>query len=195
MLSAGSIWRAAVRTPRLRRRPDRRGEICGDRTARFRSSGWLFPIFSTRWKNLFSYGQVRTEMRPFHSVQPYLSLRFIGDSSVGAPQMLSERSLILGLGVTTTSWRGIRAWAEAGSSLGYTKGRCSAGLSRRRLRFATRYGRVLRHDHRRHLCLAGSTTIFWFTISPASAASPVRCRSTGMPISRSMPSGSIGLIS
>ena len=79
-------------------------------------------------------------MRPFHSIQPYLSLRFIGDSSVGAPQMLSERSLILGLGVTTTSWRGIRAWGEAGSSLAYTKGQFQPDY-RGGVSIATRYSR------------------------------------------------------
>jgi hypothetical protein len=48
--------------------------------------------------------------------------------------------LILGLGVTTTSWRGIRAWAEAGSSFGYTKGRIQPDY-RGGVSIATRYGR------------------------------------------------------
>src|ERR1035441_2765656 len=30
---------------------------------RFRTTAWLFPIFSTRWHDLFGYGQVRSEER------------------------------------------------------------------------------------------------------------------------------------
>ena len=109
-------------------------------TQRFRVSGWLFPMFSSRWSNLFSYGQIRGEVGRVRFVQPYLSLRFIGDSSVGAPQMLSERSLILSLGATTPSWRGIRAWAEAGSSLGYTRGHILPDY-RGGVSLSSRYGR------------------------------------------------------
>src|ERR1039457_2005529 len=29
---------------------------------RFRSTAWLFPLFSTRWHDLFGYGQVKTEI-------------------------------------------------------------------------------------------------------------------------------------
>src|SRR5205823_11243271 len=32
-------------------------------SATFRTTAWLFPIFSTRWHDLFSYGQVKTEIR------------------------------------------------------------------------------------------------------------------------------------
>jgi Tfp pilus assembly protein PilF len=110
-------------------------------TERFRFSGWLFPLFSSRWNSLFSYGQVRMEIRPVHSIQPYVSLRFIGDSSAGTPQMLSERSAILAAGVTTTSWRGIRAWAEAGESFGYTARRIGPDY-RGGLSVASRFGRV-----------------------------------------------------
>jgi hypothetical protein len=54
--------------------------------------------------------------------------------------MLSERSAILALGLTTTSWRGLRAWAEAGESFGYTMGRVRPDY-RGGVSIASRYGR------------------------------------------------------
>jgi Flp pilus assembly protein TadD len=92
-------------------------------TERFRTTAWLFPIFSTRWHDLFSYGQVKTEVRTSLPLRPYLSVRFVGDirQTVGtvAPQYLSESAFIVGAGVSTVPWQGITAWAEAGNSIGY----------------------------------------------------------------------------
>jgi Tfp pilus assembly protein PilF len=109
-------------------------------TQRFRLSGWIFPVFSSRWNNLFSYGQTKMEMRTESILRPYLSLRFIGDSEMGSPQMLSERSFILGAGVTTATWHGMRGWAEAGSALNYTGGHVTPDY-RGGLSIARRYGR------------------------------------------------------
>ena len=90
---------------------------------RFRTSAWLFPLFSTRWHDLFSYGQIKTEVRTAAPLRPYVSLRFIGDTrqtiGAAAPQYLSESALILGVGVATVPWRGITGWAEAGNAVGY----------------------------------------------------------------------------
>jgi len=90
---------------------------------RFRTSAWLFPIFSSRWHDLFSYGQVKTEVRTALPIRPYLSLRFVGDTrqtiGAAAPQYLSESAVIAGVGLATVPWRGITAWAEAGNSIGY----------------------------------------------------------------------------
>ncbi len=92
-------------------------------TETFRTTAWLFPIFSTRWHDLFSYGQVKTELRTRLPIHPYLSVRFIGDTrqTVGtvAPQYLSESAFIVGVGVATVPWHGITGWAEAGNSIGY----------------------------------------------------------------------------
>jgi tetratricopeptide (TPR) repeat protein len=92
-------------------------------TGLFRTTAWLFPIFSTRWHDLFSYGQVKTEVRTGLPIHPYLSVRFIGDTrqTVGtaAPQYLSESAFIVGVGVATVPWHGITGWAEAGNSIGY----------------------------------------------------------------------------
>jgi Flp pilus assembly protein TadD len=97
-----------------------------DATERFRTTAWLFPIFSTRWHDLFSYGQVKTEVRTGLPIRPYLSVRFVGDTrqTVGiagtvAPQYLSESAFIVGVGIATVPWYGITAWAEAGNSIGY----------------------------------------------------------------------------
>ena len=94
--------------------------------ARFRTTFWMMPFFSTRWHDLFSYAQVKEEMKigklPF---RPYISMRFVGDAA-GAerplpgevnPQFLSENSFILALGVATSVWHGAMGWAEAGSAV------------------------------------------------------------------------------
>ena len=74
--------------------------------APFRITTWVFPLYSLRWKDLFSYGQVKTEFRLGHlPFRPYISLRFIGDTrnQTGGvePQYLSETSLILGAGIAS----------------------------------------------------------------------------------------------
>jgi Tfp pilus assembly protein PilF len=96
-------------------------------SAPFRTTAWLYPIFSTRWRDLFSYGQVKTELRTRFPLQPYLSLRFIGDlrrtipdvAGGIAPLHLSESSFIPGIGLHTPLWHGMMAWAETGLAAGY----------------------------------------------------------------------------
>ncbi len=93
---------------------------------RFRTTAWIFPLFSTRWHDLFSYGQVKTELRTGSRLRPYLSMRFVGDTRVtigaASPELLSESSFILGIGLATVPWHGIMAWAEAGSAISYARG-------------------------------------------------------------------------
>ncbi len=92
--------------------------------ARFRTTAWLFPFYSSRWKDLFSYGQIKTDMRlgklPF---RPYISARFVGDTrrttSEAAPQYLSESAIILALGMSTRYWHGLMGWGEAGTAISY----------------------------------------------------------------------------
>lgn len=92
--------------------------------ARTRLTGWFLPMFSSRWHEGFGYGQMKADLRlgklPF---RPYLSLRMIGDSQRAAgamnPQYLSEGSFIAGVGVATRPFKGIVAWAEAGSAIRY----------------------------------------------------------------------------
>ncbi len=104
---------------------------------RFRTTAWLFPIFSTRWHDLFGYGQVKTEVNLGFPVRPYVSLRFVGDTrgAIGttSPLYLSESAFIFAVGAATQPWHGITAWGEAGSAITYLKGHVSpdyrAGLS------------------------------------------------------------------
>jgi Flp pilus assembly protein TadD len=95
--------------------------------ARFRTTAWVFPFYSTRWKDLFSYAQVKTEFRIGSlPIRPYLSVRFAGDTrqtldgatGFGA-QYLSETSFIVAAGVGTKSWRGLTGWFEAGEAMKY----------------------------------------------------------------------------
>ncbi len=92
----------------------------------FRTTFWMYPLYSSRWQDLFGYAQVKTEMRwravPF--IRPYLSLRFLGDvrGEVNAqfgPQYLSERSAILAAGLDTHPWHGLVGWFESGEALVY----------------------------------------------------------------------------
>jgi Flp pilus assembly protein TadD len=102
----------------------------------FRTTLWLFPLFSSRWNDAFGYGQIKTEMKlgslPIH---PYISMRFVGDErgTVGSglpgatPQYLSESSLIFGIGLATTPWHGATGWFEAGQAVNYLPSRTDVG--------------------------------------------------------------------
>jgi Tfp pilus assembly protein PilF len=93
----------------------------------FRTTLWMYPLYSSRWHDLFGYGQLKTELRlkkfPLH---PYASLRFVGDErrTTGgvSPQNLSESAFIVGVGVGTQPWRGVTGWFEAGISNSYLHG-------------------------------------------------------------------------
>ena len=102
----------------------------------FRTTAWIYPFFSTRWHDAFGYGQVKTELKlgkfPIH---PYVSARFIGDTrdtqgstlSNPAPEYLSETSFIFALGASTTPWRGMTSWFEAGEAVKYLAARSDVG--------------------------------------------------------------------
>jgi hypothetical protein len=91
---------------------------------RFRTTVWLYPLFSSRWDDLFGYGQVKTELRvkslPVH---PYASVRIDGDvrRTTGGPlpEGLSESAFVTALGVATDTWHGATAWFEAGIATSY----------------------------------------------------------------------------
>jgi tetratricopeptide (TPR) repeat protein len=93
-------------------------------TELFRTTLWVFPMYSTRWDDVFAYAQAKTELRLKNSwLHPYLSLHLVGDTRGAVdlanygPQYLSERSVILGLGVATKPFYGATGWFEAGESL------------------------------------------------------------------------------
>jgi tetratricopeptide (TPR) repeat protein len=118
--------------------------------ARIRTSAWLFPFFSTRWHDAFSYGQVKTELRLAKvPLMPYISLRFIGDArgrtSGLVPQSLSESSFILSAGVATPyakgAFKGLMGWFEAGQALSYR----STEKNRKDFRGGLAYARLWKH--------------------------------------------------
>jgi tetratricopeptide (TPR) repeat protein len=95
-------------------------------TAPVRISAWMYPMYSSRWSDLFSYAQAKIEVRTGWWLHPYISARFVGDSrrTTGglSPQYLSESSVIAGAGVATRPYHGATGWFEAGSSMSYLKG-------------------------------------------------------------------------
>lgn len=122
----------------------------------FRMTAWMFPFFSSRWKDAFGYGQVKAELNltglPF---RPYLSARVIGDVKETAgptvrganPQYLSEDSVIVALGVSSATWRGLTGWFEAGEAVKYLASRKDIGAMipdyRGGLSYAKGFGHLL----------------------------------------------------
>jgi hypothetical protein len=116
--SADPAIAAEARRACLNLRPERR---------RFRTTVWLYPLFSSRWADVFGYGQVKTELKVKHlPAHPYASVRLAGDArrSTSGPlrQSLSESAFITALGIATEPWHGGTAWFEAGIATSYLNG-------------------------------------------------------------------------
>ncbi len=120
-------------------------------TAPVRTTAWIFPMFSSRWHEGFTYGQVKSEFRLGKlPLRPYLSLRLMGDfqRAGGAlnPQYLSESSVVMGAGIATSAFRGLMAWAEAGTALRYRDRKDIGRMApdyRGGLSFAKGFGRLI----------------------------------------------------
>ena len=120
-----------------------------------RTTVWMFPTISTRWRDTFVYAQAKTELRTSFPVHPYVSLRFIGDARgavrLGAnisPQNLSESSVIAGVGLASTPWRGLMAWFEAGEALRYQIPHGETGRALPDYRGGVSYAKALRGPKR-----------------------------------------------
>jgi tetratricopeptide (TPR) repeat protein len=118
--------------------------------ARFRTTVWTFPFYSSRWNDVFSYGQVKTDFRiPRLPVRPYLSARFVGDTrrtTGGAlPQYLSESAFIFSAGLYTRYWHGLMAWGEAGTAVNYLGRRQGSGRMVPDYRGGVSYGKGFGH--------------------------------------------------
>ncbi len=93
----------------------------------FRTTVWLYPLYSSRWGDLFGYGQLKSELRlrslPLH---PYISVRLMGDvrrtSGGPFPQSLSESAFVTALGIAGNTWHGATLWFEAGAGISYLNG-------------------------------------------------------------------------
>ena len=104
---------------------------------RFQTTVWVFPFFSTRWHDLFAYGQAKTQTQIGSlPVSAYFSTRFDGDTDVTTgpvaggmtqPQYLSEDSFILAFGLATHPWHSLTAWGEAGEAIKYLDSRHDVG--------------------------------------------------------------------
>jgi len=124
--------------------------------ARFRTTVWLFPVFSSRGRDVFAYGQVRTELKLGRlPLRTYFSTRLIGDSqgmvSSGAPKRLADNAAVLAAGVTTNSWQGFIFWFEAGEAVRYawtSAGRRFSADLRGGAAFYRGFGRLLGSGHR-----------------------------------------------
>ena len=109
--------------PKIAATADRAWHNLHPAQARFRVSGWFFPIVSIRWHDVFGYAQVKTEVRTGLPLQPYVSIRLDGDMrSNGPPLLFSETSLIFAAGVRTPAWHGVSGWFEVGSGANYLTG-------------------------------------------------------------------------
>lgn len=123
------------------------------------TTAWVLPMYSSRWGDLFSYGQLKRTiplpgMRKVNRlVAFYVSMRFDGDvkSSLEAhavePQYLSLSSFIFGVGAASKTWHHLTGWVEAGEAVNYLPFRHDEGGAvpdyRGGLNYARGFGHLL----------------------------------------------------
>ncbi len=94
---------------------------------------WMLPMYSSRWNDLFAYGQMKRSLplpweRANKLFSLYLSTRFDGDvrgavpTPFGPPGYLSETAFIPAVGISSRVWHHFTGWAEAGEALKYLPG-------------------------------------------------------------------------
>jgi tetratricopeptide (TPR) repeat protein len=124
-LGAGETRREATRSFRALRAAQ----------GRITFSAWMLPVSSSRWNDLFLYGQARAAFRISHwRLKPYLSLRFSGDvrGNAGAPALpvyLSESAVIAAGGLGLPVGKRLHLWAEAGEAFSYVGQRPGYGFA------------------------------------------------------------------
>ncbi len=113
---------------------------------------WLLPMYSSRWNDVFSYGQLKhTLPLPLHWISIYTSMRFDGDlrSSIppgaNTPLYLSQSAVVAGLGTSTKTWHHITAWVEAGESMNYLPFRHDEGFALPDYRGGINYAKGIGH--------------------------------------------------
>ena len=120
---------------------------------------WALPMYSTRWHDFFTYGQLKhTVPLPWlceanRLLSFYVSMRLDGDVKSGvihqsfSPQYFSENSVIPAVGVSSKTWYHLTGWVEAGEAIWYLPGRRDVGAAipdyRGGLNFTKGFGRLL----------------------------------------------------
>ena len=116
---------------------------------------WTLPMYSSRWNDVFTYGQVkRTAPLPWKKANKlfslYLSMRFDGDMrgsvhTAFGPGYLSSTAVILGAGAASRTWHHFTGWAEAGEGFKYLPNQKDAIVPDYRggLNFAKGFGSLL----------------------------------------------------
>jgi Flp pilus assembly protein TadD len=126
---------------------------------RLRFTAWLYPFYSSRWKDAFGYAQMKEEIKLGSlPLRAYLSVRFVGDvrgrigpsTSDPYPAYLSESSAIFGVGLATATFRGLTGWVEAGESVKYLTSRTDVGASIPDYRGGLSYAKALGHPMGSH---------------------------------------------
>ncbi|MGI8743815.1 MAG: tetratricopeptide repeat protein [Bryobacteraceae bacterium] len=146
--------------PKIAEEADRAYNNLRPGLARFRTTAWMFPFYSSRWHDAFGYAQVKTEFKLGSlPIRPYVSMRMIGDAkgTIGStlgnpqPQYLSESSFIFGVGIATNTWHGFTGWGEAGEAVKYLSSRKDVGAMipdyRGGVSFGKGFGHLLNGSH------------------------------------------------
>lgn len=140
--------------------------------ARFQTIAWLYPFYSSRFKDAFSYAQIKTELNLGSiPLRPYLSARFVGDARRSAElvpgmpaQALSENSVIVAAGIRTRVWHHLMAWGEAGQAVRYLGRGAGYGLFtpdyRGGVGFHRGFGRLLTPSSKGWFAETGNDAVF-----------------------------------
>ena len=120
---------------------------------------WLLPMYSSRWNDMFSYGQIkRTIPLPWRRADRffslYLSTRLDGDlrariRTVYGSGYLSDGALIFGAGIASRTWHRFLLWGEAGEAIYYLPAHSSRASPDYRggLHFDKGFGSLLGSSH------------------------------------------------
>ena len=114
---------------------------------------WSLPMYSSRWRDVFEYGQVKHNLLGNKWMTLYGSMRFSGDwksnftAGEVAPQYLSDSAVVFGVGIASKTWHHLTAWAEAGEAVKYLPFRHDEGNAmpdyRGGVNFAKGFGHML----------------------------------------------------
>lgn len=132
--------------PKIAAEADRAYRNLRPQFAPLRFTVWSLPMYSTRWRAGFTYGQMKAEIRlGTLPIRPYLSVRFVGDTGTlsGQPIVLngglSERAAIPAVGVSSRLGP-VTLWGEAGFTVPF-----STGQRGRDFRGGASYGKAFGH--------------------------------------------------